>query len=138
MNNKFPHIILFDGLCYLCNSSVHFIMIRDSKKIFKFSALQSQWAQAFLKQLSFEEPKTDSILYVTENSVYTKSTAALNICRNLRGAWPLLYALMLIPKPLRDSIYDWIAKNRYRWFGKRTECMIPDQEFKSRFLESLD
>lgn len=138
MKNKFPHIILFDGLCNLCNSSIQFIRIRDSKKKFKFSALQSQWAQEFLKQQSFEDPKIDSILYVTGNSVYTKSTAALNICRNLRGAWPLLYAFIIVPKPIRDGIYDWIAKNRYRWFGKRMECMIPDQEFKSRFLESLD
>ena len=127
-------IILFDGVCNLCDSSVQLVIKNDSKNIFKFSPLQSSIVKEYLqtKQPSFLE--IDSIFLITPKKIYTESSAALTIAKNLRGFYPLLYVFYVIPKPLRDLVYSFIAKKRYKWYGKKESCMIPSKELKNKFL----
>ncbi|MCM3616369.1 thiol-disulfide oxidoreductase DCC family protein [Sutcliffiella horikoshii] len=127
-------ILLFDGVCNLCNSMVTFVIKHDPKAKFKFASLQSEIGQHILKEHSLSTDHFDSFYYIDGNKAFTKSTAALKLAKNLDGAWKLLYPLIIIPKPLRDIIYSFVAKNRYRWFGKRNECMLPNPEMKKRFL----
>jgi predicted DCC family thiol-disulfide oxidoreductase YuxK len=138
-NEKVVHIpsdkdiVMFDGFCNLCNSSVQFILNRDPEEKFVFAALTWPVAQTILKQNpGFEN--VDSILLFQNSRLYHKSSAALRIAGKLKGFWPLLKIFLLVPKPVRDIIYDWIAKNRYRWFGKKESCMIPDRDLSHRFL----
>lgn len=134
--DQVEQIVLFDGVCNLCNSSVNFIIDRDPKARFKFAALQSEKGQELLSQiLRTNESSFDSIVLISNNSVYIKSSAALRIARHLNGLWPILYSFMIIPKPLRDFVYDFIAKNRYKWFGKSDVCRIPTPDLQSRFIE---
>ncbi len=128
-------IILFDGLCNLCNSSVQFIIKRDSKNRFKFSSLQSSFGSKKLQAFGLSSKDLYSIILVNEGTYLQKSDAALEIAKNLQQPWPLFYAFKIIPRFFRDWIYDLIAKNRYSWFGKKDSCMIPTQELKSRFIE---
>ena len=132
-------IIFFDGVCNLCNSAVNFIIDRDKRKQFYFASLQSEQAKSVLKEYGEEVKKLDTIIYKdSENRLYTKSSAALRIAKNLNAGWPLLYFFIILPKPLRDAIYDFIAARRYAWFGKRETCRLPDPELKERFLDSYD
>ena len=126
------NIIFFDGICNLCNSSVNFIITRDREARFKFAPLQSEIAKNYLDQTE----EFESIVLLTNGGVYKKSTAALKIARELKGGWKLLYIFIILPKFLRDFFYDIIAKNRYKWFGKKDACMVPTPELKSRFLDS--
>jgi predicted DCC family thiol-disulfide oxidoreductase YuxK len=125
-------IILFDGVCNLCNASVHFILQYEKKERFKFTSLQSEKAQLLLTSFNTEEI-TDSVILIEKNKMYQQSTAALKIARHLRYFW-VLYYLIYVPHYLRDPIYQIIAKNRYSWFGKRDKCMVPDGNIKDRFL----
>lgn len=131
---KEKKIILFDGVCNLCNNSVVFIIKRDKKDIFRFAALQSDTGKMLTEKLSIDTSKTDSII-LTEGDTYSvKSSAALKIARHLKGGYPLLYGFMILPAFLRNFIYDIIAKNRYKWFGRKESCMIPTPELKAKFL----
>ncbi len=123
-------IVLFDGECNLCNRSVQFIIRRDRRGRFKFAPLQ--WAIA--KQLTERTESAGSMLLIENGKTHRESTAALRICKNLRFPWPILSALIVIPRPIRDFAYRWIARNRYRWFGKREACMVPTEELSARFL----
>ena len=127
-------IILFDGVCNLCNGSVQFVIQRDRLGKFNYAALQSAAGQGLLKEHHL--PTTDfySIILVKEGKIYQRSRAALEIARGLSGMWPLFYAFIIVPPFIRNAVYDWISRNRYRWFGKKDECMIPTAELKSRFL----
>lgn len=126
-------IVLFDGECNVCDASVQFIIKRDTKAAFQFASLQSDVGQALLAK--FAVPATvDSIVLIEGEHYYMKSTAALNIARRLDGLWKLSYAAIVFPKPLRDAIYSYIAKNRYKWFGKKEACMLPTAEQRNRFL----
>lgn len=135
-----PSLVLFDGVCKLCNASVRFILKRDPKARFYFAPLQSQLGRAVLKRLGKRGDEIDTLLLVKGQKVYTRSSALLHIARGLKGAWPLLYVFIAIPKVLRDGVYRWISKNRYKWFGKRTQCTLPTTGcrptagVKSRFL----
>jgi predicted DCC family thiol-disulfide oxidoreductase YuxK len=132
-------VVLFDGVCNLCTGSVLFIIRRDPRGVFRFAALQSPAAAALLKDAPVRSgPLPDSIVLVEGDGaarVSTQSTAALRIARRLRFPWPVLYALIVIPRPIRDWVYDFIAARRYRWFGKRDSCMMPTPELRARFLE---
>lgn len=130
-----PSVVLFDGLCNLCNASVQFIIRRDPAARFRFASLQSPVAAEVLRSASARGPLPDSIVLVEGGRVTTQSTAALRIARRLRFPWPLLYTLILVPRPIRDAAYAWIARNRYRWFGKRDQCLLPTPELRARFLE---
>jgi len=125
-------IVLFDGVCNFCNSSVQFIINRDPLGKFQFASQQSDIGEKLMAQ--HHSPDTDSIVYIEDGKVYTKSTAALRIAKQLSGAWPACFSFILIPSPIRNTVYDLIAKNRYRWFGKRDSCMIPPPSIRKRFL----
>ena len=127
-------IILFDGICNLCNQSVQFIIKRDPKNYFKFAALQSEQAQLILDQHGIPGDVIDTIVLIENNKIYTQSTAALRIARKLNRLYFLLYIFILIPPFIRNPIYRFIARNRYKWFGKKDSCMMPEPELKNRFL----
>ena len=127
-------VVLFDGVCNLCNGAVQFILKRDRAGYFHFASLQSQAA----RQLLGHTPPLQSIVLVEEGKTYTKSDAVLRIARQLRFPWAMLSVLRLIPRPVRDWIYDGIARNRYSWFGRKDQCMIPSKEFRIRFLDNND
>ncbi|MDT0554811.1 thiol-disulfide oxidoreductase DCC family protein [Patiriisocius hiemis] len=134
INTENKKIILFDGVCNLCNSSVTFVIKRDAKDVFRFAALQEEPGQKLINQYGIDINKTDSIILIENNKAFTKSTAALRIARHLGGAYPLLYGFMIIPVFIRNWVYDYVAKNRYKWYGKKESCMIPTPELKSKFL----
>ncbi|MDQ7039477.1 MAG: thiol-disulfide oxidoreductase DCC family protein [Rhodothermus sp.] len=129
-------IVLFDGVCNLCNGFVNFIMDRDPAGYFKFGALQSEAARPYLERLGLQPDYMDSIVLIENDRCYRDSTAALRILRRLKGPWPLLYGLIVVPRPLRDAVYRWIARNRYRWFGRREQCRVPTPDLLARFLDS--
>ncbi len=128
-------IILFDGVCNLCNNSVHFIIKRDKKKRFLFTSLQSDAARDILLQFQLKNSEMDSILFIENGKINQKSDAILKIVKHLNGIWKISYGFIIIPKFIRDYVYIIIAKNRYRWFGKREVCMIPTKELQTRFLD---
>lgn len=126
-------IILFDGECNFCNQSVQFIIKRDPKGHFKFTSLQNEIGKELLR--TYNAPvDMDSFVLIEGNKCYFQSSAALRVCKNLKGAWKLAYLLLIVPKPLRDTFYGIMAKNRYKWFGKRESCMIPSPKERKRFL----
>lgn len=127
-------IILFDGVCNLCNNSVKSIIQRDSAGYFQFASLQSDVGQKLLQHYGLND-YINSFVLIENERYYLKSSAALRICKNLDGAWKLLSFLRIIPRPIRDFIYDRIAHNRYKWFGKQDSCMIPTPEIRKRFLD---
>lgn len=127
-------IILFDGVCNLCNSSIDFILKRDKNNRFLVGALQEEAGRIILEKFNTQVDYLDSLVLVEEGKIYFRSTAALKISRHLSGLWPLLYGFILLPAFLRDPIYDWIGKNRYRWFGKKSTCRLPSPEEKAKFL----
>lgn len=136
---KSSAVILFDGVCNLCNGFVQFVIRHDSRGYFRFAALQSAEGQALLRAQGISLPATpdpDSVVLVEAGQVYTHSTAVLRIARGLGGAWPLLGAGRLVPRPWRDAAYRWVARNRYRWFGRQQACLLPTPALKSRFLSA--
>ena len=127
-------IILFDGICNLCNSSVTYILRFDKRKKFRFASMQSDAGQKLISNFETVTELPESILLIEKQKVYSESTAALKIAKQLQFPISLLYAFILIPKFLRDPVYRWVARNRYRWFGKKESCMLPTEEMKERFL----
>ena len=135
MNKQFTHsIILFDGVCNLCNVAVNFVIKRDPGNVFKFAPLQEKQGALLLKTHAIDIQKLDSIVLIENGNVYTKSSAALRIARKMSNLWPLFFVLLIIPSFIRDGVYDFIAKNRYKWFGKKEQCMIPTLGLKEKFL----
>lgn len=128
-------VVLFDGVCNLCNGSVRFVIERDPHKHFQFAPLQSETATTLIGGTAGPFSMPDSIVLVDDGRLYVRSTAALRIARRLRFPWPLLWVFMAVPRPLRDWVYDVIARHRYGWFGKRDTCMVPTKEIRDRFLE---
>ena len=128
-------IILFDGVCNLCNNSVKFIIKRDKKKRFLFTSLQSDAARDILLQFQLKNSEMDSIILIENGKFYQRSTAILKIIRHLPYPWKLSYGLIVIPRFIRDLMYRIIARKRYKWFGKRDTCIVPTKELKNRFLD---
>lgn len=128
-------IILFDGVCNLCNSSINFVIRHDKKNQFRFTTLQSKTGRELLQKYNIDNITTDSFVLVENNKAYTRSTAALRVCKKLNKLYPLFYSFIIIPSLIRNFVYDLIARNRYKWFGKRDQCMIPTDELRSKFLE---
>ncbi|MCZ8069261.1 MAG: thiol-disulfide oxidoreductase DCC family protein [Bacteroidota bacterium] len=133
-NHPIKPIIFFDGVCNLCNQSVLFVIRRDKKAKFNFAPLQSGYAQHHLNILDSTAKELNSIVLLKNGRVYKRSRAVLEIALGLAAPWPLLFAFVVIPAPLRDLVYDWVARHRYKWFGKKDECMIPTPQLKSRFI----
>ncbi len=129
---KAHSVILFDGVCNLCNTVVQVVIKRDRKNIFRFAPLQSEQANQLLN--GNLKPTMNSFILLDDNVLYTKSTAALRVCRRLGGLWRLMYGFIIVPKAVRDAVYDWIAANRYRWFGRKTECMVSTPDLRSKFI----
>ncbi len=127
-------IILFDGVCNLCEGSVQFVLLRDHKAYFCFASLQSEAGQALLQQYQLPQLDFQSFILIENGRVYQKSTAALRVCRRLGSLWPLLYVFIIVPAFIRNFFYNWVARNRYRWFGQKEECMLPKPEWRERFL----
>ncbi|WP_291871177.1 thiol-disulfide oxidoreductase DCC family protein [Maribacter sp.] len=129
-------IILFDGVCNLCNGAVQFVIKRDKKEQFLFTPLQSETGKKLLKERGIDTIQIDSIILIEPNVVYfVKSDAALEIAKNLNSPWKIIHLLKVFPKGLRDFVYDFIAKNRYRWYGKKEQCMVPTPELRAKFLD---
>ena len=134
MNSIYP-IVLFDGICNFCNYWVNFAIKRDRKKKLRFTPLQGETAKSLLPQYNILSTSLSSVIFIDGNKVYTQSSAAIRICKYLDGGWKLFYGLMIIPKFFRDWLYNIIARNRYKWFGKKDVCMIPTPEMRARFLD---
>lgn len=128
-------VILFDGMCNLCNGTVNFIIDHDPTGYFRFAPLQSEIADTYLGDLPHTDRELGTIVLVEQGHTYVRSTAALRIARRLTGAWSLLSLALVIPRPIRDAVYNWIATNRYEWFGQRDQCRMPTPDLKARFLD---
>ena len=128
-------IILFDGMCNFCNKSVQFIIQRDGEGYFRFASLQSSIAESLLSNSQMLSSRLSSIVLIEGERYFTESTAVLRICKNIGGLWRGLYALIIIPKAIRDPLYRWFARHRYTFFGKKETCMVPAPEIRERFLE---
>jgi predicted DCC family thiol-disulfide oxidoreductase YuxK len=133
MKTTVAPILLFDGVCNLCQGTVQFVIERDKKATVKFASLQSDFALQQFAKFGIPAHYLDSIVLIENKRISYKSSAALRLCRYLDGLWPAMRVFILVPKPLRDFIYDWVARNRYRWFGKQETCWIPNRELLSRF-----
>jgi len=129
-------VVLFDGACNLCNASVQFVLRRDPRARFRFAALQSAAATDLLAAVGWQGARPDSVALVADGRVLWKSAAALAIARRLRWPWPLLSVFALVPRPLRDVVYDFVARRRLRWFGRQETCMVPTKELRTRFLDA--
>ena len=127
-------IILFDGFCNLCNSSVQYVIKHDPDAIFKFASLQSDAGQKLLHKFNLTANNFNSFVLIEDNTAYTKSTAALKVAKQLAGLTKLLYGFIIVPPFIRNAVYNLIANNRYKWFGKKEECMLPSPLLQSRFL----
>jgi predicted DCC family thiol-disulfide oxidoreductase YuxK len=128
-------IVLFDGVCNLCSGSVQFIIPRDREGRFRFASLQSPVGQELLARFGIDPTVVDSVVVIEGDRWYKESDAALRVARGLAGPWKVLTVFRLIPRPLRDRLYRLIARNRYRWFGKKEACWLPTPELRERFLD---
>lgn len=128
-------IVLFDGLCNLCDRSVQFVLRRDHKKRFLFASLQGEKGQELLRQFKLPDNDFHSFILIEGEKVYTRSTGALRVLRQLGAGWKILYSLIIIPRFIRDGVYNWIARNRYKWLGKKEQCWVPTPELRERFLD---
>lgn len=127
-------VILFDGVCNLCNGSVQYVIRHDKQGLFRFASLQSESGQKLLQQYQLPESDFTSFVLVENGKAYTRSTAALKVAKKLSGIIKLLYGFIIVPAFIRDAVYNVISTNRYKWFGKQDSCMIPTPELKERFL----
>jgi len=127
-------IVIFDGVCNLCARSVQFILRHESEPRFQFSPVQSAAGARLLTAHGYSAANVATFVFLSEGKVYTRSTAALRIARHFKGPWQLLRALWIVPRPLRDLLYDLVARNRYSWFGKSDSCLMPTPELSARFL----
>ena len=127
-------VLLFDGICNLCNASVQWALLRDPKGIFRYAALQSDTGQELLKEHGLDVQNFDTVVLIDQNKVFLRSDVPLEIVRRLGGLWSALYIFKIVPSIIRNFIYNWVAKNRYRWWGRREQCMMPRPEWKERFL----
>jgi predicted DCC family thiol-disulfide oxidoreductase YuxK len=127
-------VVLFDGICNLCNAAVKFLIKRDKKNLFRFASLQSTFGQSVLQKFHLSGEPLNSFILFEKGKVYQRSTAALMVTKQLSGGWPLLYAFIVVPRFIRNAVYDLIANNRYKWFGKKDSCWIPTPALQSKFI----
>ncbi|WP_346321073.1 thiol-disulfide oxidoreductase DCC family protein [Chitinophaga sp. YIM B06452] len=128
-------IILFDGVCNFCNASVNFVIRRDQHDRFRFAPLQSAVGQALQEQYQLDPNTLSTFILINNGKAYTKSTAALKVARRLGFPVNLGYAFIILPPFLRDAVYGLVAKNRYKWFGKKETCMVPDERVRRKFIQ---
>ena len=130
-------ILLFDGVCAFCAASVRFVIKRDRQRVFRFASLQSPVAAQLLGPDFAVADRLESMILIEDGCSYRKSAASLRVLRRLGRLWPLLSLLLIIPRPLRDALYDWFGRHRYQWFGKLDECWVPDNDLADRFLDAV-
>ena len=126
-------VILFDGLCNLCNTTVQFVLKRDQRKLFHFASLQSEYGQQLMQKFNLPSTELNSFILYRNGKIYTRSTGALLVAKELSGAWPILSLFIAVPPLIRNGVYKIIANNRYNWFGKKNECWVPTPALKDRF-----
>ena len=129
------HLVLFDGVCNLCNGVVRFLIARDPRGRFHFATLQGATGRAVMNDFALEKESMRTLIYLRHGKVHLRSSAALHIARDMRGLWPLAYGLIIVPRFLRDAVYDLVAHYRYRWFGRTERCMLPTPAQRARFLD---
>lgn len=127
-------VILFDGVCNLCNASIDFILKRDKKNQFLVGALQEEAGQKLLSKFEVNPEYLDSLVLIEDEKIYFRSTAAIRIAKHLSGLWPIFYGFIILPPSIRDGIYNLVGRNRYSWFGKKNTCRLPSPEEKAKFL----
>lgn len=127
-------ILLFDGVCNLCDGFVQFAIKRDKASVFRFAPLQSETGRTLIRHFNLNEDVLNTVILIENGTIHIKSAVALRMARRIGGAWTLAYPFIILPKFIRDNLYDFIAKNRYRWFGQKDACMIPTPEVRERFL----
>ena len=127
-------VLLFDGVCNLCNASVQWVLKRDKKGQFRFAALQSDTGRQLLEQIGFSNEKIETVVLIDGDRFFVRSDAVLEMAKRLGGIWSLAGVFRLVPRSIRDAVYKWVARNRYRWFGERAQCMMPRPEWKGRFI----
>lgn len=132
INNK--SIVLVDGVCHLCQGLIRFIIPRDPKGEFLFAPIQSELAAKLMSEAGLQPGQLNTVVLLEKGVCYTESAAVLRIARRLRFPWPAAYVFLLVPRPIRDALYRYIARNRYRWFGRDEQCLLPTPEIKQRFL----
>jgi predicted DCC family thiol-disulfide oxidoreductase YuxK len=128
-------ILLFDGVCNLCNGFVKFIIQRDPEGIFHFASLQSEAGQALLAEYGLPRESMDTTVLIENGQAYTHADVALRMAPRLNIWWSWVRLLWVVPRPIRNAVYNWVARNRYRWFGKQEACLLPLPEWKARFVE---
>lgn len=129
------YVVLFDGVCNLCNGAVNMLIDRDKKNVFRFASLQSTYGQQVVAKHHLQGEYLNTILLVEGDKVYERSTAVLRVFKHLGGLYRLLYFFIVVPVFIRNAVYNFVARNRYRWFGKQDACRIPTPELKAKFLE---
>lgn len=134
MKSVNTQIVIFDGICNFCNSSVNFIIARDPEGKFSFAPMQGEAAKMLMKQHGIDNPDLDTFLLIKNGKLYQRTDAALEIAKDLTGYWKYCRVFLILPAPLRDIFYRLLAKNRYRIFGKREVCMVPTPDVRERFL----
>lgn len=127
-------VILFDGICNLCNNAVQFVLKHDKKKLFRFASLQSDFGKSILIKYGLPTDNFNSFVLILNGKAYTKSTAALSVAKMLSGPIKVLYGFIIVPAFIRNGVYNVIARNRYKWFGKKESCMLPSPDVAARFL----
>jgi predicted DCC family thiol-disulfide oxidoreductase YuxK len=132
--NKHP-VLIFDGVCNLCEALVIFIVKRDKNATFRFITAQSEVGQRIQKQIGVDAIRNTTMILLKNGQIFTQSDAAIEVAKGLDGPWKLLTILVIIPRPLRDRCYSWIGKNRYTWFGSKDQCLLPTKELESRFIK---
>lgn len=132
--NSGQPVILFDGVCNLCSGAVQFIIRHDPKAVFRFASLQSEYGQSCVARLGYDPNELQSIILIKGHEAWRKSDAALQIAAQLSGGWPALVVFRIVPRFIRDAVYDWIARKRYSFFGKKDSCWLPTPELRARFL----
>lgn len=128
-------VILFDGVCNLCNSVVQFVIKHDRKKQFRFASLQSEFGKNVMERFGLPADELNSFILLENKNIYTRSTAALRVAKELNNGLSLLYGFIIVPPFIRNAVYSWVAHNRYKWFGKKEACWIPTPELKDLFLD---
>lgn len=128
-------LILFDGVCNFCGFWVRFLIRRDPEKRFRFASLQSATGREILQKVGLPVGELNTMIYAEDSRTYLGSAAVLRVARAMHGLWPLLYLFIAVPAPLRDLVYRWVARHRYRWFGKRDSCLVPSADLQDRFLD---
>lgn len=134
MDPKEHTVVLIDGVCHLCQGLVRFIIPRDPKGRLRFAPLQSETGSGLLQSSGLDAGQLSTVVFLDKGAVYTESAAVLRIARNLRFPWPAAYIFMIVPRPLRDAVYRYVARNRYRWFGRDEQCLLPTPDIRRRFL----